>query len=678
MEKIYSEKPDYPIFNKIKSCSTLLVNFSIALFITMLLLRVMEFINISYSNDLPTDISRIIIEAVIYDIIFFLKIIPFLFLPFFLVFLTSQIKRPNFWAFGLIGTLVLIIYLLLIKYFATALVPLGSDLFGYSIVEIKQTISGSSKPDITSVLIIGVILAIFWTLLSLIYNKTLVKPTYALILLIAGILLSLSKVSGLPKNTPFKSDFSYNLAVNKLAFFIEKSTEYFYRGETLNDINIVNHLEDNSANGYKYLNDEYPFLRKEETVDVLGNFFKIDSSSKPNIVFLQVEGLGRAFSGPNAYLGSFTPFLDELAGKGIYFENFLASQGRTFATLPSILGSLPFAEKGFCDLGTGMPKFFSLQNILKHNGYQNKFYCGYDMEFDNQDKFMRNSGANLIVGINDFGNGFKKSPGGAMGASWGYADGELIQKSLQMETAYPQEPFFTYIETMSMHTPYYVPDQQQFIKLFEKRMEQLDFDEAKKKSYRQYENIYSSIIYTDESLRLFFTEYEKLPSYKNTIFIITGDHRLPEIPMSTKIDRYHVPLIIYSPMLNHTAKIRSISSHLDITPSVLALLKNSYKLNTPLQVTWIGSGLDTNRNFRNIHKYPLKQTKTDLHNYISGLYFIDQKNLFSISDGLNLEPIENEEKMNEIQIEFNNYKARNERFIKDLKLIPDSLYKAFK
>jgi len=184
-------------------------------------------------------------------------------------------------------------------------------------------------------------------------------------------------------------------------------------------------------------------------------------------------------------------------------------------------------------------------------------------------------------------------------------------------------------------------------------------------------------MYTDDALSLFFKEYAKLPSFNNTIFIITGDHRLPEIPMSTKIDRYHVPLIIYSPMLKRTGKIRSISSHLDVTPSLLSLLKNSYQLKTPSKVTWLGSGLDTAQIFRNVHSYPLKQTKTNMHSYVSGLYFLNQNTLFTIKDRLLIEPVEDEPEMAAISAEFNQFKARNNQFINKLKLMPDSLFNKF-
>jgi phosphoglycerol transferase MdoB-like AlkP superfamily enzyme len=178
-------------------------------------------------------------------------------------------------------------------------------------------------------------------------------------------------------------------------------------------------------------------------------------------------------------------------------------------------------------------------------------------------------------------------------------------------------------------------------------------------------------------LRFFFEQYEKLPAYRNTVFIITGDHRLPEIPMSTKIDRFHVPLIIFSPLLKRTAHIESISSQLDITPSLLAFLKVNYHINTPSVATWVGTGLDTDPSFRNIHKYPLKHTKTNLIDYISGMYFIDQDTLFSIGKYMDLEPVQDEGKKNELISEFNQYKSLNDRFTRELKLIPDNLYEQF-
>ncbi len=66
---------------------------------------------------------------------------------------------------------------------------------------------------------------------------------------------------------------------------------------------------------------------------------------------------------------------------------------------------------------------------------------------------------------------------------------------------------------------------------------------------------YASILFADDAIKGFINSYTKRADFNNTIFLITGDHRMPEIPMVSKIDRYHVPLLIYSPLLKRNSKI---------------------------------------------------------------------------------------------------------------------------
>jgi uncharacterized sulfatase len=467
------------------------------------------------------------------------------------------------------------------------------------------------------------------------------------------------------------------LAVNKLAFFSRETALHVAR-RAAGAAQAAPPREDGrrpqDAAIAAYDTEAYPFLRIDDTPDALGRFFRIDPKRPPNMVFILVEGLGKAFSGPNAYLGSFTPFLDELAAKGLYWENFLAAQGRTFAALPSILGSLPFADKGFSDLGKRMPMHHTLMSILKHNGYRVKFYFGSDLDFDNERAFLRRQGVDVMVGIDDYDASYARSPG----TSWGYPDRELMRKSLEMERRDAKQPFLTFIQTMSMHTSYSIPEQARYLKLFEERMHALGFDEARKEGHRPYQKIYSTILYADDALRFFFEEYAKLPAYGNTLFLITGDHRLPEIPLSTKIDRFHVPLLIFSPLLKRPAHIQSISSQLDIAPSLAAFLRKNYQLDTPSAVTWVGTGLDTDPSFRNIHSYPLKHTINNLIDYLSGMYFLNEDTLFSIGRYMDLEPIRDEKKRKELVAAFDQYKAKNDRFARELKLIPDSLYERYR
>ena len=676
MNNTPQKEPEHSFLGKMENCAALFVNLSSALLIAFFAARIMEFIYISMSANLPRDFLSVVLKALLFDIVSFLKILPILFIPFFIVYVSTKTMKSRYRAYGVGGSIVIILYAILIKYFATALVPLGADLFGYSLKDIEVTVRGGAVIDAISIFLFLIPISLFWVSLAFLYSRKSLKPGYAFVTLGTGVVLTFA-VSAVPASTSFETELSYNLAVNKAAYFAEESYAYFSR-QTEGNINTITPRRDDgrpaNAPAFNYVSSDYPFLRTDETPDVLGKFFNVDPSRPPNIVFILVEGLGKAFSGPNAYLGSFTPFLDDLAGKSLYWENFLASQGRTFAALPSILASLPFADRGFNDLGQRMPKHLSLMSILKHNGYRTKFYFGSDLDFDNERLFLQRQGVAVLVGINDYDKQYAKSPG----TSWGYPDGELMRKSLDMDRRDSQQPYISFVQTMSMHTSYSIPDQEKYIKLFEERMNRLGFDEAQKELHRTYKKIYSTIMYTDEALRFFFEMYAKLPAYSNTLFIITGDHRLPEIPMSTKIDRFHVPLIIFSPMLKRAAHIQSISSHLDITPSLLAFLKKNYPIDAPSTASWVGSGLDTDPSFRNIHKYPLKHTINNLIDYVSGMYFINQDRLFSIGKNMDLEPIQDEGKRNELIAEFNQYKSMNDRFTRELKLIPDSLYERYR
>lgn len=692
MQKDFNYDEDHLLIKKTKRGLRQFATISIGFYVTILLLRIFEYIIIVKGHQSPVNALQVLVYAFYLDLLFFLKASFYLFIPFILaIHLTIGERKTQTYTYGALCTIVIIVWLLLTKYLYSTLVPLGADLFGYSISEIMQTAMAGASLDIVSIISFFLIIGVFWVGILFLSDKNWVPLKASLVFIALLVIVFLSGISTIPSPVKFKSDFDYNLAINKQAYFIETSYNYFTEDEPEIDIYAENYLEDAIPTGtnkasatkasatlpvYNYVDSKYPFLRENNTPDVLGNFFnKFDTI--PNIVYIQVEGLGRAFSGDGAYLGSFTPFLDTLANKSIYFENFLASQGRTFASLPSVLGSLPFAEHGFSDLGVNMPKHLTLINILKSNGYRTQFFSGFDLKFDNEGLFLKKSNIDAMIAIDNYGSQFKKMPSNSGGFTWGYGDMEVMTKFISFTNSMPSKPTLNIIQTVSMHTPYQVLNQEKYLAYFEQYMTLLGFDEIKKESYRKYKNVYSTILYTDNSLKMLFQQYAKRADFKNTIFIISGDHRLPEIPISTKIDRYHVPLIIYSPKLNKSARIKSISTHFDITPSFLAFLHKNYNVKVPKLVNFIGSGLDTVRSFRNIHKYPLMQTKNDLNTFVSGEYFLDQNILFSISSNMNVEPLENQNIMSQLKSELNQFKAKNDNVSKVKTLLPDSIYNRF-
>jgi uncharacterized sulfatase len=657
---------------------------SLAFFIIILLLRLVEVGVMISSYQNPTSWLQVTVYALLLDVLLFLKISFYLFI---IYLVTVQIiigdRRTQVYIYAGLASVSLIIALLLTKYYYTTLLPLGDDIYGYSFSEIQQTALAGASVDIVSILFFLILIALLWFLVLFVTKLIFIPFKVAAGFIVVSFLSILSSISFLPESKKFKTDYDYNLAVNKTGFFFQKSYDYFTRNEPEVDIYAENYIEDapqgntkEGINSFTYVDSKYPFLRENDAKDVLGNFFdRFDAP--PNIIYIQVEGLGRAFSGENSYLGSFTPFLDSLAQKSLYFENFLAAQGRTFASLPSVLGSLPFAEHGFADLGNKMPNHLNLINILKANNYHTRFLSGFDLSFDNEGLYLLKSKIDETVSISNFGSNYKQMPANSGGFTWGYGDMDLMMKSALYLSKAPAKPGLTIIQTVSMHTPYQVLNQPQYLKKFEQQLTNLGITEEKKEDYRKYRNIYATILYSDDAIKAFINSYAKNPAFNNTIFIISGDHRLPEIPIATKIDRYHVPLIIYSTKLKRSASIKSISSHLDITPSILAFLNTNYNVKVPKMVNFIGSGLDTVRSFRSVHKYPLMQTKNELNDFVYGKFFLNQNTLFAIDDKMGLEPVENEQKKMKLLNELKQYKTINNLVSKGNKLMPDSIYLKF-
>jgi uncharacterized sulfatase len=473
-------------------------------------------------------------------------------------------------------------------------------------------------------------------------------------------------------NSPssFSSQREYFLTINKLQFFISKSSDYFFaRKDEISATNVYYDNGQDDSTSFKYIDKSYPFLHEEKAKDVLGNFFNT-IPTKPNIVFVLVESLGKGYSGKGAYLGSFTPFLDSLADNSLYWENFLSTGGRTFAALPSLFGSLPFASKGFLDLGESMPKTFTLIDFLKHQGYRTSFYHGGDAHFDNMDIFLKKNNIDYILDENNFGSGYKKMPSSGSGFSWGYGDKELFSRSLEAIGNDFTTPRLDIYLTLSMHSPFLVENQDYYVNRFYDIYHSLHLGGDIMKEIESYKSILATVLYTDDAFRSFFNEYKKRKDYGNTIFIITGDHRMPEIPIATQIDRFHVPFIIYSPLLKRTARFSSVSSHFDFTPTLLAFLRNECKMQTPTESVFIGSGIDTVRMFRNIHSYPLMRNKNELIDYVDKEFILSDNILYKIYPDLDMEKVNNDPKSGSINNLFNEFRRKNDQFIKTKILTP--------
>lgn len=628
----------------------------------------------------PKLLGSVIGYGLIKDASFILTAGLWLFIFYYLLFCLHQKLAKVLYI--IIAVLMITVQLALTNYFITTLVPLGSDLWTYSIADIKQTVGAAGIQVSVIIALIVVIAATIFTFIKL-PKKIKSNVKIGLVFFVALFLSQRFAISSKSSKLKTSVEQSTNISINKSYFFYKQTITKIFPEEPDLDIyadSYINDFGDETAQktkSFQYIDENnFPFLHKEETEDVLSPFLN-KSETPPNIVVILTEGLGRAFTNSGAYLGNFTPFLDSLSQKSLYWENFMSEGGRTFAVLPSVLGSLPFAKNGFCEMGDNAPKHVSLVSLLKHNGYFTNFYYGGDSHFDYMDVFLKNASINQITDIKSFPSGYTKMPASASGFSWGYGDKELFRCFLTGKNALPNKPQLNVLLTVSTHSPFLINDQEQYYARFDQRLNELGFDATKKQEYNNYKQQYASVLYTDDAFKKLFEDYSKRPDFNNTVFIITGDHRLPEIPMSTKADRYHVPLIIYSPLLNRSAKFSSVSTHFDIAPTVLAWLKNQYNFSIPTLSSWMGNGIDTSRAFRNIHNYPFMQTKNEVNGYMLGNYFLNSDDLFELGSGMNLNPLQDEGTKSRVKASFENFKKKNNKIINGAKLIPDSIYQKY-
>lgn len=650
------------------------------LFIIFILLRLFEFSVSASSFGIPANFSFVIFIAFVKDLAFILTLSLWLFIVYFLVYSVSK-KAANI-VFIIVAVVLSLLEVILIKYFLTTIVPLGGDVWRYSFTEIVQTVgSAGSISVITVIVALLLIAAIVWAFIKLPARLRIESHLVLFLPFIAFIaqVFTFSAVASSWK--PASNEFANSLSANKTFYFYKQSCKYFF--PPVYDLDIYS---DSYSGGFgdkivtvktafNYADENhFPFLHADETSDVLSPFF--DSvSSKPNVVIILVEGLGRNFANEGASLGNFTPFIDSLSKHSLYWSNFLSEGGRTFAVLPSLLGSLPFGKNGFAEMGTAMPQNLNLVSLFKHNGYHTAFYYGGASHFDNMDLFLKQSAIDEIHDENNFSPGYQKQPS-FQGFSWGYGDKELFKQYLNL-LPNNTPPRLDILLTVSTHNPFLINEQQKYFDRFEARLNELKFNDTQKAIAEKFKSQYASIMYTDDAIKNFITAYKQKSQFKNTIFLITGDHRMPEIPMNDKLERYRVPFIIYSPLLTRAAKFQSVSTHYDVAPSLLTYFKKQFHFDLPSLVTWMGTGLDTTPNFCNTHAYPIMQTKTDLVDFIYGNYLLNGTDLYQIKDNMQLISVNDDDMKNRVSAAFDKFKTKNASVVSNAHIIPDSLYQRY-
>jgi uncharacterized sulfatase len=638
----------------------------------IVLLRLAEVQFIFSLHDLSYDRVKILAKGLLFDLEW-----AFYMLGFLLILQTSiglVFPRATKTINKILTTILVILQGGLIFYFSKMLLPLGDDLYAYSAEDIVTTVKASGELNILNLAAVFLVFGGVFSLLSL--------GRWIPLGFNGGIVLSVLcycylLVFNLFPNLIEKStaELENNLTANKSRYFYDQSYNYFFNRNYLYfDFYLTAPKKENLLVQKRFVDPNYPFLHQNNYPDVLSPYFGAFDTI-PDVVFVIVEGLGKAYSGEDAYLGSFTPFLDSLSNHSLYWKNGLSTTGRTFGVLTGIFGALPFAQNGFMEQAPEFPGHLTLLSLLKHNGYQVNYHIGADKKFDNVGPFLEYQTVDRILDMTSFDPDFEETPSKS-GFSWGYPDKAMFENGMRKIPRDSVQASLSIFQTQTSHDPFLIPDEQKYFQFLDEYLDKtLKIPASQKPNYLKYQSMYASILYVDEAIREFFEEYRKMPKYENTIFIITGDHRLPEIPLATSIDRFHVPIMIFSEKISRPKRMPAVTTHFEITPTLLAFLHNRYDLELPSVVAWKGYVMDTASTFQANVSHPLMRNKNQLVDFLSNEYFLSDNQLYQLVDNMGMEPITDQRTKEQLTREFESYKNSNRFATDNNRIIPDSLYR---
>ena len=630
--------------------------------ITILMTRVYEYFFIASKSFVK---SALIFELAgwVYDIWMCLLYTILLAFPLFLLALIS--KRLSIFIFHCFNIVLIFTSISLIMVFSERNTPFDHEIITRSFAESWTTAKQMMTSGITVFLPFVLYLGLYFLLNTILSKRVKLKSNQMAISGILGLIAFVFMSYANPNENKFEEKKAYYLTSNKFTYLVIDLYHFILNKSRFDTSKLspeelkeaVAFYQKNQA--FEFTNPAYPLLHKNNSPDVLGNFFNLDKNNPPNIVLLVVEGLSRDFSGEKAYAGSFTPFLDKLSKKSLVWDNFLSTAPGTFAAQPALTGSVPYGDRGFSVINV-MPNHLSLIKVLRANGYHTKFLIGFNPDFDNMGGYMRLQGTDMI--LTKYGSKYKMMGVGSEGWTMGYPDDALYNRSFEVLDSIKKTPYLSIYHTGTTHMPYLFDQQEAYGKLFDKKIKSIPNTAPIKKTLKETKQVLVTYMFSDDCIKNFFDKYAKRPEYKNTIFFITGDHHIGSFPSTGGIDDYHVPLIVYSPMLKGPKKFYSVNSHNNIAPTISALILNNYPnlKNKPQEVPWMADVMDTSVQFRNIQSMPFMEWSREMTDYIYKEYYLSGNQLYKLTPDLLEIKTDNDSVKNHMVNLLNNFKLIND------------------
>jgi len=289
---------------------------------------------------------------------------------------------------------------------------------------------------------------------------------------------------------------------------------------------------------------------------------------QPNVVIILLESFAAYKVGALGNPLPATPCFDGLAKNGMMFTNYYVPVQNTPRSIFSALFGIPDVN---LDVSASQPDLINQKTILNSfAGYEKYYFVGGDPSWGNLGGFL----ASNIDELQTYSQSSFKSKAKD---TWGISDVDLFRETNELLKTKSKQPFFALIQTSGHHRPYNFPKQEGSFRPIE-----VDANQLKKNGFPS-SNAFNSLRYLDYSLCTYFEAARNEPYFKNTIFLLMGDHGLNDgiLDMDSKLGEislsaFHVPLLLYAPDLGIRGQINNqVASELDLLPTIAAYLGRS-------------------------------------------------------------------------------------------------------
>lgn len=272
-----------------------------------------------------------------------------------------------------------------------------------------------------------------------------------------------------------------------------------------------------------------------------------------NVIVIIEESLGAEFVGAYGDKRGLTPNLDRLAGESVVFGDVYATGTRTVRGLEAISASFPPLPGDSIVKRSGNEGVFNWATVMRGAGYSPTFIYGGYGTFDNMNYYFGHNGYRVVDRTDmdqpKFGN------------IWGVSDEDLFRNAIRVYDAQHAagERIFSLVMTTSNHKPFTFPAGVPGV--------------PEKDGGRL-----AGVRYADYALGRLLEEAKSRPWFKDTVFVIVGDHGARVYGKENfPLRSYELPLLVFSPGHLTARRVEGLMSQIDIAPTVLGMLGISYE-----------------------------------------------------------------------------------------------------